>query len=75
MARPDSILIDGRAYSWRELCEQRRQQIEAWRLAQGLQPALFEFREDHRPAAERTAAGRYQEPTFLALMTSERERP
>ena len=74
MAKPDILLIDGRAYSWRELCEQRRQQIEVWRSAQGAQPALFEIREDHRPAAEPTAAGRYQEPTLLTLMIRERER-
>ena len=30
------------------------------------QLALFELKEDCRPAAERTAAGRYREPTFWA---------
>jgi hypothetical protein len=74
MAKPDIFLIEGRAYSWRELCQQRRQQIEAWRDGRSQQPALFELREDRRPAADRTAAGRYQEPTFLALMISERQR-
>jgi hypothetical protein len=74
MARPDIILIEGRAYSWRQLCERRRLQIEAWRNAQPHQPALFELREDCRPAAGRTAAGRYQEPTFLSLMIRERAR-
>jgi hypothetical protein len=33
---------------------------------------LFELKEDHRPAAERTAAGRYQEPTLPGLMTEEK---
>jgi hypothetical protein len=73
-SKPDIIRIEGRAYSWRELCERRRQQIEAWRQAQGAQPALFELHEDHRPGAERTAAGRYQEPTLLTLMIRERDR-
>jgi hypothetical protein len=65
MAKPDTIVIDGRAFSWHQLCELRRQQLEAWKAAQGKQPALFELRDDCRPEAERTAAGRYQEPTFL----------
>jgi hypothetical protein len=74
MAKPDIILIDGQAYSWRQLVERRRQQIEAWRDTKPQQLALFELREDCRPPAERTAAGRYREPTLLALMIGEQER-
>ena len=69
MARPDIIMIDGRAYSWQQLCELRRRQLEARRAAQARQLALFELKEDCRPAAERTAAGRYREPTLFARMT------
>ncbi len=65
MKKPDTIMIDGRARSWRWILELRRAQIEAWKAAQPQQPALFEIREDSRPAAERTAAGRYREPTLL----------
>jgi hypothetical protein len=72
MAKPDIIVIDGHGYSWQQICELRRQQIEAWKAAQPRQPALFELKEDHRPAAERTAAGRYQEPTLPGLMTEEK---
>lgn len=61
----DVFIIDGRAYSWRRLCELRRQQIETVRKAQGTQPALFELREDHRPPSQRNAAGRYAEPGLL----------
>lgn len=43
----------------------RRQQLEAWKAAQPRQLALFELREDGRPATERTAAGP-QEPTLFA---------
>lgn len=68
MARPDTILIDGRAYSWRALRELRRQQLEAWRAAQAEQPALFELKRDCRPEAERTASGRYEQPTLLERM-------
>lgn len=68
MKAPDTIVIEGRAYSWRALCEQRRAQLEAWKAAQPQQPALFEVKHDSRPAAERTAGGRYSEPTLLALL-------
>jgi len=66
MARPDTIVIGGRGYSWQEICELRRQQLEAWKAAQHRQLALFELREDRRPTTERTAAGRYREPTLFA---------
>jgi hypothetical protein len=68
MAKPDILIIDGHAFSWQRLCELRRQQLEVWRAAQATQPALFELRDDCRPAAERTARGRYEEPTLLALL-------
>jgi hypothetical protein len=44
----------------------RRQQLEAWNAGQCRQLTLFELKEDHRPAAERTAAGRYQEPSLFS---------
>lgn len=62
---PDAIVIDGRAYSWRRLCELRRQQIEGWKTALPRQPALFALKDDRRPAADRTAAGRYAEPSLF----------
>jgi hypothetical protein len=65
MAKPDTIVIEGRGYSWQQLCELRRQQLEAWKSARGEQPALFELRDDCRPQAERTAAGRFREPSLL----------
>lgn len=66
MRKPDTIIVDGRAYSWRRLVELRRQQIEAWRAARPQQLALFELKEDRRSLAERNAAGRYSEPTLLS---------
>jgi hypothetical protein len=68
VAKPDIIVVGGHAFSWQELCELRRQQLEEWRAAQPLQLALFELLDDCRPATERTATGRYQEPTFWALV-------
>lgn len=66
MSKPDTLVVDGHAYSWRHLCELRRQQLEAWKAGQGAQPALFDLKDDHRPASERTAAGRYREPSLFA---------
>ena len=65
MAKPDTIIVDGHAYSWQRLCEMRRQQLEAWRLSQPEQPVLFPLVADFRPQSEQTAAGRYQEPTLF----------
>jgi hypothetical protein len=68
MRVPDTIIIEGRAWSWRALMQARRAQVEALRRANTQQPALFDLREDHRPAPERSAASRYREPTLLGLM-------
>ena len=65
MAKPDTLIVDGHALSWQRLCDLRRQQIEAWRKNAGKQPALFELRDDHRPRAARTAAGRYLQPSLF----------
>jgi hypothetical protein len=65
MVAPDTIIVDGHALSWRRLCALRRQQIETWRVDATRQAALFELRHDCRPRPERTAAGRYREPSFL----------
>ena len=53
MKRPDTIMIEGRAYSWRAILELRRAQLEAWKAAQPTQPALFKLQEDRRQLAER----------------------
>ncbi len=73
MRKPDTIMIDGRAYSWRAVLELRRAQIEAWKAARPVQPALFELKCDRRPERERTAAGRYREPTLLTLIQESRD--
>jgi hypothetical protein len=39
--------------------------LEAWKMSQSSQAVLFELKQDCRPAAERTAAGHYQEPTLF----------
>ena len=72
MARPDILMVDGHAFSWQQICELRRQQLEARKAAQPRQPSLFELKDDRRPATERTAAGRYAEPTLFAVMPPRR---
>jgi len=66
VAKPDTIIVDGRAFSWQRLMELRGQQLEAWKASQARQLALFERKDDSRPMASRTAAGRYREPTLFA---------
>lgn len=64
----DILIVDGHAFSWKRLCELRRDQLEAARKAEAAQLALFEARKDCRPVAERSAAGRYLEPGLLELI-------
>jgi hypothetical protein len=47
----------------------RREQLAA--VAKSEQPALFELKEDRRPIADRTAAGRYCEPSLFTLLDEE----
>jgi hypothetical protein len=68
MAKADTLIIGGHGYSWQQLRDLRRQQLEARRAAQPQQLTLFELRDDHRPEAERTVAGRYEQPTLLGWM-------
>ena len=55
------IVIDGKRYPWRDILALRREQ----RQSPQPQPTLFELREDMRPAPQRTAAGRYAEPSLF----------
>lgn len=52
MPLPRSIEIDGRRHFWRDLIALRRAQA----TPRAEQPALFELRQDCRPAGERNAA-------------------
>lgn len=64
MPLPKFVVIDGKRYAWRDILKLRRDQ----RTHSPIQPPLFELREDARPAAERTTAGRFLEPTLLSLL-------
>ncbi len=64
MSRSLYIDIDGRRYLWRDLVALRRAQLQR-RIEQ---LALFELREDHRPAGERSAAERYCAPSLFTVL-------
>jgi hypothetical protein len=64
----DLFMIDGHAYSWRKLCELRREQLATRRAAAGVQAVLFELHADRRPETQCTAAGRFLEPSLLDLI-------
>jgi hypothetical protein len=49
MAKPDTLIIDGHAFSWQRIVELRKQQVEAHRTAPCRQPALFELKGRHAP--------------------------
>ena len=63
MAFPKFIDIDGKRHLWRDVLRHRREQLEA--CAKVEQPPLFELKEDCRPEPERSAAGRYREPSLF----------
>lgn len=67
MSAPRFIEIDGKRFLWRDLVKLRQEQRRAAAKAQ--QPALFELRDDCRPATDRTAANRYLEPSLFSLIT------
>ncbi len=61
----DAIIIDGHTFSWRRICELRRQQLESIRRARMEQLARFDPKDAPRPAAGASAAGPYAEPGLL----------
>ena len=65
MTAPKFIEIDGKRYLWRDVVKLRQEQRLAAAKAQ--QPPLFELRDDCRPVSERTAAGRYREPSLFSF--------
>ena len=70
MSNPKFIEIDGKRFVWRDILQRRREQRMA--AARIDQPALFELNEDCRSVSERTAAGRYREPSLFAFIEQDR---
>ena len=62
---PKTIEINGQRVLWRDLLKMRRDQRKVVCTAQ---PALFELHDDARPAPERTADGRYREPSLFTQL-------
>ena len=62
---PRFITINGQRVAWSEIVRLRKEQRER-NKAQQL--TLFELRQDARPAAERSAAERYLEPSLFSLL-------
>ena len=56
------VVIDGKRYPWRDIVAVYRDQ---GRREREPQPTLFELKEDALPASQRTAAGRFVEPTLF----------
>jgi hypothetical protein len=69
MSSPKFINIEGRRYLWRDIVKLRQERCRAAAEAAGIQPPLFELREDFRPLAERTAASRYLEPSLFSVLS------
>lgn len=53
---PSFLVIDGKRYLWRDILKLRREQRKA---ARQRQMALFELKDDSRPASQRTADCRF----------------
>jgi len=66
---PRFFEFEGKRVLWRDLVRLRRAQLQA--AAKAAQPALFALKEDRRPASQRTAAGRFQEPSLFTLLDEE----
>jgi hypothetical protein len=68
MSAPRFIEIEGKRFLWRDLVKLRQEQRRA--AAEARQLALFELREDCRPASERSATRRYLEPSLFSHLAS-----
>ena len=61
---PPFIVIDGKRYAWKDILKLRREQRK---MARQRQLTLFELKDDARPASQRTAEGRFTEPTLFRV--------
>jgi hypothetical protein len=72
MPRPKYFEFNGMFVPWRELLQRRKAQLA--KAAKAEQPTLFPIKEDHKPASERTAAGRYREPLLFTRLEGRAKR-
>ena len=66
MPRPITLVLDGKRYRWADLLRQRRAQRAAPQAAQ--LPLFADLPADRRPAHERTASGRYRQPSLFTRL-------
>lgn len=62
MSGPRYLVIDGKRFLWADILRLRKEQRKA---AKKEQPTLFLLKEDCRPSMQKTASGRYREPTLF----------
>jgi hypothetical protein len=63
MPLPKVIEIAGQRIPWRDVLKLRREQAQK----RPVQATLFPLREDKRPASQRTASGRFEEPPLFKI--------
>ncbi len=67
MSHLPTITIDGKRYYWRDILRLRKEQLAQARKVNQFE--LFdELNTDYRPSYERTASGRYREPSLFTLL-------
>ncbi|MGE0236073.1 hypothetical protein [Methylocystis sp.] len=62
MSGPRYLVVDGKRFLWAELLRLRKEQRKA---AKNEQQTLFPLKEDCRPPTQKTARGRFEEPTLF----------
>jgi len=68
--KPSIIVIEGKYYRWRDILQLRREQLTVTTKAEQL--ALFaDLPPDSRPVHERTATGRYLQPSLFSLLCND----
>jgi hypothetical protein len=65
MSGPRFVTINGQRVAWIEIVRLRKEQRDQ---VKAKQLTLFELKQDARPATERSAAGRYLEPSLFSLL-------
>jgi len=63
MGLPKFITLGDKVYRWRDVLRLRREQAKEAKRPQ--QETLFPLVEDSRPATQRTASGRYEQPLLF----------
>ncbi len=66
MTRPTTIVLDGKRHLWADILRLRQEQCAAATSARQL--PLFDLIDDARPVKQRTATGRYVEPSLFTRL-------